>query len=54
MYNDVKGKSREQGHITKKCVAKHTNYFLNFKMTLYSTTLVMKLLESCFKLKLLL
>ena len=57
MYNDVKRKSHEQGLITKKCIATHKNYFLNFKTALYSSALVMKLLtivESCFKQKLLL
>ena len=36
MYNDVKRKSCEQGLITKKCVAMHTNYF--FKTALYFST----------------
>ena len=38
--------SREQGLITKKCVATHTNYFLKFKIALYSSALVMKFLTT--------
>ena len=40
----------EQGLITKKCVAMHKNYFLKFKIALYSSALVMKLLNSSRKL----
>ena len=46
--------SEQTGIITKKCVATHINYFLNFKTALYSSALVMNLFnnfmaESCFK-----
>ena len=30
--------------MTKKCVVTHTDYFLNFKMALYSSALVMNFL----------
>ena len=51
-----KSKSHEQGLITKKCIAMHTNYFSKFKTALYSSVLVMKLFNNkkcCFKAKLL-
>ena len=41
---DIKRKSCEQGLITKKNIAMHTN---SFKMVLYSIALVMKLFKSC-------
>ena len=40
----------ELSSITKKCVATHANYFLNFKMALYFSVLVMKLCNSSRKL----
>ena len=40
--NNVKRNSHEQGLIAKKCVATYTDYFLNFKMALYPSALVMK------------
>ena len=47
---DVKRKSHEQEVITKKRVATHTNYFLNFKTALYSSALVLKLFNNSRKL----
>ena len=35
-------KSREQGLITKECVATDTNCFYNFKTALYSSAVVVK------------
>ena len=37
-------KSHEQGLITKECVATHINY-LNFKTALYSSAIVVKVIE---------
>ena len=51
MYNDIKRQSREQGVITKKYVA--TDTILKFKMTLYSNALILKVFNSCRRLKLL-
>ena len=48
MTSKLKRKSCEQGLITKRCVSMHTNY-LSFKMALYSSALVMKVVENCFK-----
>ena len=42
VYNDIKRNSHKQQLTTKKCVATHTNYLLNFKTALYSNALVMK------------
>ena len=43
-------KSREQGLITKECVATHTNCFYDFKMALYCIAIVMKGFNSSRKL----
>ena len=44
----------EQRLITKKCIAMHMKYFLNFKTSKYSSALVMKLFNNSRKSKLLL
>ena len=47
MYNYITRKLSEQGQITKKCIAMHTNtYDFNFKLPLYSSALEMKLINS--------
>ena len=46
----VNRNSHKQGLITKKCVTMHTNYFLNLKMALYSSALVIKLFNNSKKL----
>ena len=49
----IKMKSHEQELITKKCIATHTNYFINFNKTaLYTSALVMKLFNNSKKLHL--
>ena len=50
IYYHYKRKSREQGLITKKCVEMHKNNFLNFKMVLYSSALVMNPFNNSIKL----
>ena len=44
------GNSHEQTLITKEHIAVHTNLTLLFKLALYSSTLVIKLLKSSLKL----